>query len=134
MKRRGDNLAVAFFYCDYQSTATQNTRNILGSLAKQLAVQDEESFTKLVTQLLASLSDIGEAKNIKSLFLSRDDPDIRLVLKGFVHISIAASSNDLRLFVQAEIELRTRNKDLRIKDQTLKEEIMKRLLDGADGM
>lgn len=177
---------MAFFYCDYKSAATQNPRNIFGSLAKQLAVQDEESFLKLqtfyrvkspkdlpskeinleemrdlvvsmasnfnevmividaldecdtqvkvLTQLLASLSDSGQARNIKSLFLSRDKPDIRFLLEDFVHISIAASSTDLQLFVGAEIELRMRNRDLRIKDHSLKEEIMERLVQGADGM
>ena len=43
------NTAVAYYYCDYKSATTQNPQNILGSLAKRLAVQDEneESFSKL---------------------------------------------------------------------------------------
>ena len=164
----------------------QDPRNILGSLAKQLALQDEDSFTKLqrvykdksrkdqlslnfsldelrdlvismvsgfndamvivdaldecdahtkcVTHLLASLTAKGKAKNIKSLFLSRDEPDIRFSLADFVDVSIAASGADVKLFVSAEIESRIRNRELRIKDQSLKEEIMGRLVEGAEGM
>ena len=178
--------ATAFHYCDYKNSITQNPRNILGSLAKQLALQSEESFSRLqdfyrekisndpsstdveledlrdliilmassfndvmvivdaldecgtqvkfVTQLLASLSNSAEAQNIKSLFLSRDEVDIRSVLKGFAHASIAANNDDLRLFVGAEIELRILNDDLHIRDQSLKIEIMERLVERADGM
>lgn len=179
------NLAVAYFYCDYKNTATQIPRNILGSLACQIALQDEQSFeklrafykkhdaanrpsvdfsleelcglvvkmasnfnnamivvdaldecgtqSKLVTRLLSGLND-SEAGNIKTLFLSRDELEIREVLEGYNEVSIAARSSDLRLFVGAEIEQRTRNKDLRIKDESLKQDIMDRLVEGADGM
>lgn len=184
--RSGPNLAVAFFYCDYKTTATLEPRNILGSLICQYALQDEQSFEKLqafyerhnpadqpsvtvslevlrdllvemasnfdnamiiidaldecgaqtkpVTRILSGLHDSHEGSNIKTLFLSRDEQDIRDVLEGYDQISIAARNSDLRLYVGAEIELRTRNKDLRIKDDSLKEEIMERLVEGADGM
>ena len=178
--------AITFYYCDYKDTVTQNPRNILGSLAKQLAVQSEDGFAKLqkfyrekiskdlssidfeledlrdlvismassfddvivivdaldecgtqvklVTQLLASLGNSMEAQNIKCLFLSRDEVDIRSVLKDFDHASIAANNVDLRIFVGAEIELRILDGDLRIRDQSLKLEIMERLVERADGM
>lgn len=180
------NMAVAFFYCDYKNAATQDPRNILGSLGYQLALQDEQSFeklqvfykkhnsanrsslgssleglrdlliemasnfdnamvivdaldecgaqSKLVTRLLSSLNSSGEAGNIKLLFLSRDEQEIREVLEGYNQVSIAARSSDLRLFVGAEIELRTRNKDLRIRYELLKQDVMERLVEDADGM
>lgn len=180
------NVAVAFFYCDYKNIATQEPRNIFGSLACQLALQDEQSFEKLrafhekynpadrpsigcsleslrdllvemasnfnnamiivdaldecgtqskyVTNLLSGLDNSDEVGNIKTLFLSRNEEDIREVLEGYDQVSIAARSSDLRLFVGAEIELRIRNKDLRIKDESLKQDIMERLVEGADGM
>lgn len=188
LRQSSPNIAVAFFYCDYKTAVTQDPKNLLGSIAKQPAVQDEQSFEKLqafcesksfkdrplldsspdelrdlvlamasgfnevmiivdaldecgtvmqvrsVTRLLASLNDGRVAGNNKTLFLSRDQPDIREILEDYEHISIAASSSDLRLYVGAEIELRTRNRDLRIKDQNLKEQIMERLVEGADGM
>ena len=179
------NVAVAFFYCDYNNTATQEPRNILGSLGCQLALQDEQSFDKLfafyrkhnpadqpsvdfsledlrdlvvemastfdsamivvdaldecgtqnkfVTGLVSGLNN-GEVGNIKILLLSRAEQEIREVLEEYDQVSIAARNSDLRLFVGAEIELRIRNKDLRIKDASLKQDIMERLVKGADGM
>ncbi|TVY14283.1 Vegetative incompatibility protein HET-E-1 [Lachnellula arida] len=41
--------ALAFFYCDYKDTATHNPLAILGSLARQLIVQNEECFEYLTT-------------------------------------------------------------------------------------
>ena len=186
LERSSPNTAVAFFYCDYKNITTQDPRNILGSLACQLALQDEQSCVKLqafyakhnppdrppigfdlgelrdllidmasnfndvmiivdaldecgtqnkkVTRLLSSLNGGNEIGNIKTLFFSRDEQEIREVLEGYDQVSIAAESGDLRLFVGAEIELRIRNKDLRIKDKSLKDEIMKRLVEGAEGM
>ena len=180
------SMGVAFFYCDYKNAATQDPRNILGSLGCQLALQDEQNFERLrtfyenrnpanrppidvsmedlrdmvvemasnfneamiivdgldecgtqmnlVTRLLSGLICSGEAGNIKTLFLSRDEQDIREALEGYHQVSIAAKSSDLRLFVRAEIEIRTRNRDLRIKDESLKEDIMERLAEGAEGM
>ena len=90
--------------------------------------------TKSVTRLLSGLHDSHQALKIKTLFLSRDEQEIRDVLGGYSQVSIAARSSDLRLFVGAEIELRTRNKDLRVKETSLKGEIMERLVREADGM
>lgn len=180
------NVAVAFFYCDYKNTATQEPRNILGSLACQFALQDEVGFEKIrafyekhnpadrpstefslddlsnlvvetassfnnamivvdaldecgdqskfVTRLLSDLHNRDEAGSIKTLFISRDEEEIREVLDGYKQVSLAAKSSDLKLFVGAQIELRTRNRDLRIKDESIKQDIMERLVDGADGM
>lgn len=180
------DIAVAFFYCDYKDTATQDPSNILGSLAKQIAKQDEQSFeklqkfyqskfrdnlpcvrydleelrllimtmasdydhimiivdgldecgrqTRLVVDLLASLNTDQENCNIKTLFLSRYEQDIMEILKEYAQVSIAANIVDLRLYVGAEIEVRTRRKVLRIKDQSMKDHIMERLVEGAEGM
>ena len=49
-------------------------------------------------------------------------------------MSIAAKSDDLKLYVDAEIEKRTRKKLLNIKTTSLKEYIRKRLVEGAEGM
>ncbi|KAF6235600.1 hypothetical protein HO173_006283 [Letharia columbiana] len=163
-----------FFYYDYKTPTTQDLRNILGSLACQLAVQDDQSFGKLqafyakhnrpdrpsvgfdlrvlhdllvemassfddamvvvdaldecrtqttcITSLLSGLNDSGEAGNTKTLFLSRSEREICEVLENYDQVSVAA------------IECRTRNKELRIKDQSLKQNIMERLVEGADGI
>jgi hypothetical protein len=72
--------------------------------------------------------------NLKAIFTSRKEIDIEMHLSEFDQVSIAAKSSDLKLYVAAEIELRIRHKRLRLKDPSLKEHIMKRLVEGADGM
>ena len=106
-----------------------NTAMIVVDALDECGIQN-----KLVARLLSSLNSSSEAGNIKTLFLSRDEEEIREVLEEYDQVSIAARGSDLRLFVGAEIELRIRNKDLRIKDESLKQEIMERLVEGADGM
>ncbi|KAF4629542.1 hypothetical protein G7Y89_g8607 [Cudoniella acicularis] len=85
-----------------------------------------------VTKLLRSLN--TKDGSIKTLFASRPEYDIGRQLKDFYQISIAAMSSDLRLYVASEIEKRTREEKLRIRDPTLKEHVMKTLVEGADGM
>ncbi|KAI4126477.1 MAG: hypothetical protein LQ338_003727 [Usnochroma carphineum] len=82
---------------------------------------------------LITLSDDYDT-SIKTILLSRDEIEIRERLENYTKVSIAARSSDLRLYVGAEIDLRTRKKRLRIKDQSLKEYILERLVEGAEGM
>jgi hypothetical protein len=49
MDRATTERAVAFFYCDYKSLNSQNIVSILGSIASQLARQNEDSFQLLKT-------------------------------------------------------------------------------------
>ena len=88
----------------------------------------------LVTEFLSSLKNNEANAEFKTLFLSRDEVDIRERLKDYPQISIAAQSSDLRLYVGAEIENRTRKKMLNIKTPELKEHIRERLVEGAEGM
>jgi hypothetical protein len=39
-----ESQALAYFYCDYKDHGTHDSHTILGSLAKQIAVQNEECF------------------------------------------------------------------------------------------
>ncbi|KAI4269414.1 MAG: hypothetical protein L6R38_007472 [Xanthoria sp. 2 TBL-2021] len=87
-----------------------------------------------VTELLASLNQEDKETNIKTLFLSRNEVEIREYLENYAQIAIAARSSDLRLYVGAEVDARTRNHKLRIKDQSLKDYIMEKLVEGAEGM
>ncbi len=89
--------------------------------------------TRLVVESLITLSD-GEDATVKTIFLSRDEIEIRERLENYIKVSIAARSCDLRLYVGAEIHLRMRTKRLRIKDQSLKAHILERLVEGAEGM
>ena len=98
------------------------------------ALEECGTQNKKVARLLSNLNGSNEIGNIKTLFFSRDEQEIREVLEEYDQVSIAAQSSDLKLFVGAEIEFRIRNKDLRIKDTSLNEDIMKRLVEGAEGM
>ncbi|TVY92919.1 Serine/threonine-protein phosphatase 6 regulatory ankyrin repeat subunit B [Lachnellula willkommii] len=90
-----------------------------------------------VVQSLASLA-TNSGSNIRALFLSRDEYDIRKLLQQeFGHVEIAAHKEDLELYVAAEIESRQRKvgrEQLRIRSSELKDHIIKSLVNGADGM
>ena len=86
------------------------------------------------SELLASLKSEAGNADIKTLFLSRDEIDIRESLKDYPSVSIAARSSDLRLYVDAEIETRTRKRKLIIKTPGLKEHVRDKLVEGAQGM
>jgi ankyrin repeat protein len=175
---------MAFFYCDYKNPQTHDPLLILGSLARQLIVQDERGIAQLSEFIKDHIANDGSSRNhtpeelcelirklskhsqsaliivdgldeiandrahvakllgslnttdglIKTLFASRPEIDIGYQLEDYLQISIAAMSSDLRLYVASEIERRTRERKLRIQDPSLKEHIMKTLVDGADGM
>lgn len=180
--------AVAYFYCDYKDTNSQDPLMVMGSLATQLAQQSVESFELLrglyqryhppgrmpmtadvpslvevikqmtmkfeevflvvdgldecgkntveVTKLLRSLDSVVKSgQAVKIALLSRHEEDIRRLLeKDFVHVQISARSEDLRLYVAAEIVTRKRDGTLDINNVSLEEEILQALVGGADGM
>ncbi|TVY20585.1 Ankyrin-2 [Lachnellula arida] len=90
-----------------------------------------------VVQSLAGLATLS-GSNIRALFLSRDEYDIReLLQQDFGNVKIAAHKEDLELYVAAEIESRRRKagrEQLRIRSSELKDHIIKSLVNGADGM
>ena len=92
------------------------------------------SNTAEVTEFLVGLHCEDNETNMRILLLSRDEVEIRNYLASYTEVSIVAQSSDLKLYVGAEIESRVRKNKLRIKDPSLKEYIMKQLVDGAEGM
>ncbi|RDW72155.1 hypothetical protein BP5796_08189 [Coleophoma crateriformis] len=68
------------------------------------------------------------SRNSRTIILSRDEADIRVSLKEFESVSIAATSEDLQLYVAAKIV------SLPIKDTKLRTEVFDALIDGAEGM
>jgi hypothetical protein len=76
--------------------------------------------------------------NIRLLILSREIPEIRGFLnEQYSHLEVAAQSEDLKLYVAAEIETRQRRYgrgQLRIRSPELKDHIMKTLVVQARGM
>jgi len=85
-----------------------------------------------VVERLVKLS--TASPKVKTLFQSRDELHIRDLLHNYDQISIAARSHDLKLYVASQIELRIQTKRLRLRSEKLKEHIMDRLINGADGM
>ena len=78
---------------------------------------------------------VNNTLNLFMALFSRPEIDIRECLQeAFEHIEITANSNDVRLYVLAEMEKRVQNQRLRISNMELKDEIMNKLVDGAKGM
>jgi hypothetical protein len=72
---------------------------------------------------------------INMALLSRDESIIRTRLeKDFPHVEIEAHTEDLQLYVASELSERIASKRLRLRDQSLKELIMTRLVGEAKGM
>lgn len=181
--------AVAYFYCDYKDAEKQHPLNILGTIAAQLARQNERAFmllqelhkschpedrspvapellllTGTVRALLSCFEDAsivvdgldecgdhistvveslvslaaGERSHTRLLILSRDIPEIRGLLDDqFGHMEVAAQNEDLRLFVGAEFEARSRKYgrgQLRVRSPALKDHIMRTLIEKSAGM
>lgn len=83
-----------------------------------------------------TLSELAKyTSNMSMALFSRHEVNIQEWLRDdFEHIEIAAKSNDVRLYVAAEMEKRIQNRRLRISNMDLKDEIMNKLVDGAKGM
>lgn len=125
--------------------ATQATNNDLAELLQNMsnhfenvmiiidALDECSSDRSYIVELISHLVQPNQ-NSLKVIFTSRKEIDIEMHLSEFDQVSIAAKSSDLKLYVAAEIELRIRHKRLRLKDPSLKEYIMKRLVEGAEGM
>ncbi|ETS81450.1 hypothetical protein PFICI_06452 [Pestalotiopsis fici W106-1] len=82
------------------------------------------------------LSEVARyARTISMALCSRHEADISDQLEtDFDHIPIAAHTEDISLFVGAELEKRIEQKRLRLGNASLKDEIMSKLIEGAQGM
>ena len=129
-----DRPSTEFSLDDLRDLVVETASSFNNAMIVVDALDECGTQSKFVTRLLSDLHSRDEAGSIKTLFLSRDEEEIREVLDGYEQVSLGAKSSDLRLFVGAQIELRIRNRDLRIKDESLKQDIMERLVEGADGM
>jgi hypothetical protein len=93
---------------------------------------DECNEATTVADALNSL--VSESPGARIVIFSRKEAVIAPFLESFVQMSIAAESQDLRLYVPAQIESRTRLRKLRIKDPNTKDLIIETLVNNADGM
>ncbi|RSL60003.1 hypothetical protein CEP51_013834 [Fusarium floridanum] len=92
--------------------------------------QVEQSVESLAA-LLPTLDD----ETLNLALLSRDEVAIReIVGYQFQNIEIEAHTEDIQLYVASELEQRIASRKLRLRDLSLKDMIMSRLIDGAKGM
>ncbi|KAJ4253821.1 hypothetical protein NW762_010216 [Fusarium torreyae] len=84
---------------------------------------------------LTSLSLAAGNTNINFALLSRDELFIRERVEPHFHwVEIEAHTEDIQLYVASELDKLIDAKKLRLRDATLKDEIMTRLVKGAKGM
>jgi hypothetical protein len=81
-----------------------------------------------------TLTRLCKSPTVRMLIFSRQEHDMKWFLADFQQLSIAAESQDLRLYVPAEIEIRQRRQKLRINNPDLVDEMIDKLVDGAQGM
>ncbi|KAK6531102.1 hypothetical protein TWF281_007927 [Arthrobotrys megalospora] len=87
---------------------------------------------ELVRQL-DRLPDTGSSR-IKILVASRLEQDLENSLSAFDQIEVAASPADVQLYVASVIEDRVRTRKLKIRDPSLKDLILHRLVEGCKGI
>lgn len=89
-----------------------------------------------VRPVLRSLKKLVQTSPSVSMALfSRDEPEVREELAdGFEHVEIAAHTEDLELYVRAEMASRSQLGTLAVTNPTLDEEIRQALINGAKGM
>jgi hypothetical protein len=92
---------------------------------------DECHDPSVVSETLARLCELPA---VRLLISSREEHHIKCFLADFQSVSIAAESQDLRLYVPAEIETRQKKQTLRIRNPELKDEMIEKLVNGARGM
>lgn len=96
-------------------------------------VDECDDNTSDVVGLLVALADSVPSASV--CVLSRDEPEIRRALDdSFVHVGIEAQNHDVHLFVAAEIDTRIRTKKLRLRNMSLKDEILHTLVQEHGGM
>ncbi|KAH7176955.1 hypothetical protein EDB81DRAFT_676006 [Dactylonectria macrodidyma] len=84
---------------------------------------------------LVSLAVREDQEKISIALLSRDELQIRHQVKSdFRCIELEAHTEDIQLYVASELEQRINSRKLRLRDMTLKDQIMVKLVEGAKGM
>lgn len=87
-----------------------------------------------VVEVLQSLKQLTRGSQVNLALFSRNEPDIIEELSESPRIEIAAHTEDLELYVLAQMESRKRLGGLAIKNPELHEHIRRTLIEGANGM
>ena len=111
--------------------------NIIQSLDHAYIIIDalDECMSDRIS-FLEALHELNDFENqsVHTLFTGREELGIQRVFHDYEKLSIAANSQDIRLYVDSGIVKRSRNGVLNIRDPAFQEEMRKRLVDGAKGM
>lgn len=99
-----------------------------------LAVDGIDECGSNVVEVLQSLKQLELGNQVNVALFSRDEPDIMEVLSDGPRIEIAAHTEDLELYVLAQMESRKRLGSLALRNPTLHEHICRTLIEGANGM
>lgn len=87
-----------------------------------------------VVEILQSLNQLTQGNHANMALFSRDEPDIAEELSDNTRVEISAHTEDLELYVLAQMETRKRLGSLAVKNPDLHEHIRRTLVEGANGM
>lgn len=99
-----------------------------------LAIDGLDECGPNATEVIQSLKQLTQGIQVNMALFSRNEPDIAEELSDSHHIEIAAHTEDLELYVLAEMESRKRLGNLAVKNPDLHEHIRRTLIGGANGM
>lgn len=91
LQRSSDQVATAFFFCDYKDGRTQTPENILCALASQLAIQKEETYALLERHHTELHPKAGLPRNPSRSDLQRLLQDM---VKSFDHVFLIVDGLD----------------------------------------
>ncbi|KAI1371926.1 ankyrin repeat-containing domain protein [Hypoxylon crocopeplum] len=161
-----NRMGSAYFFCTHKDSRTHLPKNILSSLASQIARQNggafqilEEYYEELrshkhllgdpspdrLLEVLARMSSFFDQVFVVVDGLDECDTHtddvvknelhIRLQLEtDFNHVDVEANTEDIQLYVASELEKLISSKRLRLRDISLKDQIMGQLLQWCKGM
>lgn len=99
-----------------------------------IAVDGLDECGASVAELLQSLKQLARGSHVNMALFSRDEADIREELSDYPCIEIAAHTEDLELYVLAQMENRKRLGRLAVRNPEFHEHIRHTLIEGANGM
>lgn len=99
-----------------------------------LAIDGLDECGPNAAEVIQSLMQLTQGSQVNMALFSRKEHDIIQELSDSPHIEIAAHTEDLELYVLAQMESRRSLKNLAVKSPELHEHISRTLIGGANGM
>lgn len=99
-----------------------------------LAIDGLDECGSKAVEVIQPLNELAKGDQVTMALFSRNESDIADELSDSLHVEIAAHTEDLELYVLAEMESRKRLSGLAVKNAELHEHIVRTLIQGANGM